>query len=123
MIKLKIFRPRGANRITKDPAKVCKQEPGTFIPVIDINRCTGRDDCVEVCPYEVFTMGILPQEQRKDMPPMVKLKNIRWGWRQAFVTNGDACRACGLCVSACPEDAIVLKRAKPKAQPEVPSEA
>jgi ferredoxin len=32
------------------------------------------------------------------------------GWKQAFAVNADACRACGLCVEACPEKAIRLMK-------------
>jgi NAD-dependent dihydropyrimidine dehydrogenase PreA subunit len=30
------------------------------------------------------------------------------GGRQAFAVNAEACQACGLCVTACPEHAIRL---------------
>jgi 4Fe-4S ferredoxin len=32
------------------------------------------------------------------------------GGKQAYAVNADACRACGLCVTACPEKAITLAR-------------
>ena len=88
----------------------CKQEPGLFRPVIDRNACEGKAECVKVCPYDVFTMGTLPPAQRKGMSLRGKLKGYAHRWQQAFATNVDACRACGLCVSACPEKAITLGR-------------
>ena len=42
-----------------DPAAQCPQEPGIFRPVIDRNRCEGKEDCVAVCPYQVFSMGTI----------------------------------------------------------------
>jgi ferredoxin len=35
-----------------------------------------------------------------------RMKVFFHGKRSAYAPNGDACRACGLCVVACPESAI-----------------
>jgi len=39
-----------------------------------------------------------------------KLKLRVHGMHVAYTPNADACRACGLCVTACPERAITLVR-------------
>lgn len=88
----------------------CKQEPGIFAPVIDRTRCEGKADCVVICPYDVFDLGILPAEDRVGLPFLAKVKGTLHGWKQSFTPNADACRACGLCVQACPEKAIKLAR-------------
>ncbi len=93
-------------------ATLGNQEPGVFIPIIDRNKCEGKADCAEVCPYDVFTIGILPKEERGDLTVKGKIKGFAHGWKQALVTNGGACRECGLCVINCPEKAIKLKRMK-----------
>jgi 4Fe-4S ferredoxin len=89
----------------------CKHDAGKFKPVIDRNRCEGKEDCVTACPYDVFTIGTLPAEQRKGLSLIGKLKGFTHQWQQAFATHADVCHACGLCVVACPEKAITLMRA------------
>ena len=88
----------------------CKQPPGVFTPVIDRARCEGKADCVVICPYDVFELNILPPEDRAGLGALAKIKGFVHGWKQSFAVNAEACRACGLCVSACPEKAITLKR-------------
>jgi len=88
----------------------CKQAPDLFRPVIDRNRCEGRRECVAVCPYNVFTMATVLPEMRRGLSLRGKLKGFAHRWQQAFASNADACHACGLCVSACPEKAISLVR-------------
>jgi ferredoxin len=40
-----------------------------------------------------------------------KIKGFAHRWQQALLVNAGACEACGLCIEACPEDAITLARA------------
>ena len=90
--------------------KECKQEAGAFYPVIDRNRCEGKADCVQVCPVSVFVIATLPKDQRSGLSVTGKLKGFVHKWQQALLINPEACEACGLCVTACPEDAITLSR-------------
>lgn len=88
----------------------CKQEPGKFVPVINRNRCEGKGPCVDVCPYAVLELNVLPVDVRSQLSLVGKIKGFAHGWKQAFVVQSDACRACGLCVEACPERAITLTK-------------
>lgn len=86
----------------------CEKQKGHMMPVIDRNRCEAKADCVSVCPYHVFEIHPLTTAQRKELSVPGRLKVLVHGGKQAFAVRADACRACGLCVRACPEQAITL---------------
>jgi NAD-dependent dihydropyrimidine dehydrogenase PreA subunit len=88
----------------------CKEDPGTLAPVIDRNRCEGKEDCVEVCPYGVFEIQKLDEKQRAALSFGGRIKSFFHGYKQAFAVKAEACHSCGLCVTACPEKAIKLAR-------------
>jgi 4Fe-4S ferredoxin len=87
----------------------CK-EAGVLAPAIDRNRCEGKEDCVRVCPYHVFEMGVLSVDERRGLSILGRLKGWAHGYRQSFAAHADQCHSCGQCVSACPEKAIQLVR-------------
>ena len=88
----------------------CKYEPGIFAPTIDRNRCEGKADCARVCPVGVFGVDTLPKEMRSSLSFRGKLKGFGHKWQQAVLLHAERCEACGLCVKACPEDALTLIR-------------
>jgi 4Fe-4S ferredoxin len=88
----------------------CKQAAGSFAPVIDRTRCEAKEDCVEVCPYNVFEVHKLDDDDKRALPFVARMKAWVHGNRQAYAVRADECHACGLCVTACPEHAIKLVR-------------
>lgn len=86
----------------------CK-EVGRLVPVIDSSRCEGKEDCVRVCPYHVFTVRRLTETERSALGWRTRFKVFVHGGKQAFVERGPDCHACGKCVVACPEKAIKLR--------------
>ena len=92
----------------------CKQEAGLLTPIIDLNKCEGKADCVKVCPYSVFELRELSLEEYGGLNFFGRLKSVFHGKNKAFAVNASACEACGLCVKACPEKAISLVKTRPK---------
>lgn len=86
----------------------CRGEPGKVAPAVDRNRCEGKEDCVRVCPYDVFEVRELDAEDRASLSLFGKLKAWAHGNRQAYVVRPQDCHACQLCIEACPEDALRL---------------
>ncbi len=86
----------------------CK-EPGRLVPVIDHRRCEAKEDCVKVCPYNVFTVRRLSDAERSGLSVLTRFKVFVHGGKQAFVERGEDCHACAKCVTACPEKAITLR--------------
>jgi len=89
----------------------CKQPAGAVKPVVDFTRCEGKADCVRVCPENVFAMARIEDEDYRRVGLLSRFKLRVHGMQVAYTPNVDACRCCGLCVSACPENAITLTRA------------
>ena len=97
---------RDAQQQQTDPD--CPGAPGRVAPVVDRNRCEAKAECVAVCPWDVFEIRSLGREELDGLSLRGRLKALVHGHRQAFVVRADDCHACGLCVAACPEQALRL---------------
>ncbi|MBX3025467.1 4Fe-4S binding protein [bacterium] len=93
------------------PGEDCKAAPGTWRPQVDHARCEGKRDCLEVCPYDVFEVRVIDDADYRQLSWLARLKSTAHRWQTAYTPRADRCQACGLCVVACPEDAIRLERA------------
>jgi 4Fe-4S ferredoxin len=100
--------PSPASGKTVKSGADCPQEPGRVAPVIASHKCEGAGDCAAVCPYDVFELRKLTEGELGALPWMAWIKVKVHGGKQAFVIHPEACHACGLCVTACPEHAIRL---------------
>jgi NAD-dependent dihydropyrimidine dehydrogenase PreA subunit len=95
---------------TRPAAAACDDHPGRVFPVVDPSLCENKGPCVEVCPYDVFEIRPLLPLEWKQLGLSARFKVWVHGGKQAFVIRPEACHACGLCVTACPEKAIKLRR-------------
>lgn len=92
-------------------AKECKSPAGVFVPVVNRAKCEGKAACVKVCPYNVFELSKITDADFAALGPLAKLKSIVHGKLTVYTPNAEHCRACGLCVAVCPEQALTLRRA------------
>lgn len=86
----------------------CAQLPGLFTPIVNFGKCEGKADCVTVCPENVFEIRRITDEDLAKRNFFQRFKLRVHGYRVAYTPNADSCKACGLCVTACPEKAITL---------------
>lgn len=101
-------RAQRAARDPRRPGERCRAAPGSFAPRVDLTRCEGKGACVAVCPYAVFEVKRIEDADFRSLSFLGRLKSRVHGRLAAYTPQAASCQACGLCVVACPEDAIAL---------------
>lgn len=107
------FNPEKSHRAAVHPLRDgqnCNAEGGLFVPIVDTNRCKGRHECEEVCPYDVFYVRRMDDDDFAALSVRGKVNSLLHQRRTAYTPNADQCKGCGLCVVACPESAVRLVR-------------
>jgi NAD-dependent dihydropyrimidine dehydrogenase PreA subunit len=87
----------------------CSDVSQKLMPIVNFNNCGGKEDCVVVCPYDVFEMRPISKEDKEKLNLKGKIKTFFFE-QKAYVTKPDLCHSCGLCIQTCPEKAIKLTR-------------
>jgi 4Fe-4S ferredoxin len=90
------------------PGERCSAPAGQWLPVVDHARCEAKQDCVTVCPNDVFEVHAIDDVDWNALGRFAKFRVRAHGRKSAYTPRADQCRACGLCVVACPEGAIQL---------------
>jgi NAD-dependent dihydropyrimidine dehydrogenase PreA subunit len=97
-----------AARNPERPGELCRAPRGKYEPHIDRSRCEGKADCVSVCPYGVFEVRRMADGDFQALSFLGRLKSRAHGRLSAYTPGASYCQACGLCVVACPENAVSL---------------
>jgi NAD-dependent dihydropyrimidine dehydrogenase PreA subunit len=112
MSKPESLNPEKARRAAKRsdrPGEDCRADAGRYVVVVDRNKCEGKNDCVEVCPYGVFEVRRIDDADYAKLGLLGRLKSRAHGRKTAYTPHLVACKACGMCIVACPEHALTLR--------------
>jgi NAD-dependent dihydropyrimidine dehydrogenase PreA subunit len=99
---------RRASRDPNRPGENCRAAAASVAPHVDRSRCEGKAECIAVCPYDVFEVRRMADADFEQLSFFGRLKSRAHRRMTAYTPRADACRACGLCVVVCPENAISL---------------
>ena len=87
----------------------CDDIGGKLMPAVNFNNCGAKEDCVAVCPYDVFEMRPIAPKDKANLNLKGIIKTFFFT-NKAYLTDPNLCHACGLCVQTCPENAIKLAK-------------
>ncbi len=110
MSEKNLEKQRRASAHPDRPGERCAAPAGSWLPIVDHGRCEAKHDCVEVCPHDVFAVRRIDREDYARLGLLEKVRVTAHRRQTAYAVRADECRACGMCVVACPEGAIELRR-------------
>ena len=76
------------------------------LPVVDTSRCTACNDCVEVCPMDLFTLEPIENKLLIQCSNPLAGHTAREGCRVA-------CDSCGRCALDAPDNSVVMENGLP----------
>jgi RnfABCDGE-type electron transport complex B subunit len=76
------------------------------LPVVDVVKCTACNDCIEVCPLDLFTLEPL-------MSPLIVQCRCPLSGEAARAICRVVCDACGRCAQDAPAGAVVMESGLP----------
>ncbi len=87
----------------------CSDTAEKIMPIVNFNNCGGKAACVIACPYDVFEMKPIADDDKQLLNIKGKIKTFFFK-HKAYVVHPENCHSCGLCVQSCPEKAIKLTK-------------
>lgn len=78
----------------------------TSLPVVDVDKCTACNDCVEICPLDLFTLASL--EQHLFVQCNSPLEGVA-----ARAICSVTCDACGRCAADAPGNTVTMEGGLP----------
>jgi electron transport complex protein RnfB len=70
--------------------------PNRFLAIVDEEKCTGCEVCIERCPFEAIKMN--PDETFEEQKSSI---------------DPEKCKGCGLCIISCEPNALTYKIVRP----------
>ena len=54
----------------------CAETGGKLMPLVNFNSCGAKEDCVAICPYDVFEMRPITIEDKANLNLKGKIKTF-----------------------------------------------
>src|SRR5215216_7989109 len=80
---------RAAARNKRRPGEQCRAPAGQFVPQVNRNRCEGKSDCAQVCPYDVFEVRRIDDADWRALSVLAKLKVFAHRKQSAYAVRAD----------------------------------